>query len=111
MGEFIVEAVKLKKGEEGIQNFIIFESDGTTRRDGTGKSYNFAAWKPEGTINKMSGALVADSEIQGEWHYVVKPADTDTIDEYEGELIEDPTGTKIRSETFPVSVERSSDHT
>ena len=109
MGEFIVEDIAWKKGEEGLQQFILFESDGITRRDGTGVVYNFAFWKKGAAAVKGSGVLVAVDEAQGEHSYAVKAVDTDTIDNYIGELIEDPTGTKIRSETFKVIVEESSD--
>jgi len=111
MGEFIVEDVKWKKGEEGIQQFILFESDGITRRNGTGKSYNFAFWKRGSTTLKGSGSLTVTDALQGEHDYVVIPANTNTIDDYIGEIIEDPGGTNLRSETFEVKVEESSDFT
>lgn len=110
MGEFIVADVKWKKGEEGIQQFIIFESDGVTRRIGTGKSYTFSFWIRGAAAVKGTGALVATDAVQGEYDYTVTAANTDTIlDHYIGEIIEDPTGTKLRSETFKVFVEESSD--
>lgn len=111
MGEFIIEDVKWKKGEEGLQHFILFESDGTTRRNGTGKSYTFAFWKRGATSVKGSGVLVATDTVQGEYDYTVTPSNTDTIDDYIGEIIEDPTGTNLRSDTFNVDVEESSDFT
>ena len=111
MGEFIVEDVKWKKGEEGIQKFIIFESDGTTRRDGTGESYNFKFWKRGSGILQGGGTLVATDTLEGEYNYFVLNADTDTINSYIGEIIEDPSGTKIRSDTFAVIVAESSDFT
>ena len=111
MGEFIVEDVAWKKGEEGLQSFILFESDGITRRDGTGKTYTFAFWKRGATVVKGSGSLAATDEVQGEYDYTVLAGDTDTIDDYIGEVIEDPGGTKLRSETFEVCVEESSDFT
>ncbi len=111
MGEFIVEDVEWKKGELGLQKFILFESDGITRRNGTGISYNFAFWKKGATTNKCSGALVPVDAPNGEYTYAVKVTDTDTIDEYIGELIEDPTGSKLKSDTFKVNVAESSDKT
>ncbi len=109
MGEFIVEDVFLKKGEAGTQKFIIFESDGITRRDGTGKNYNFKFWKTGATVVKGGGALTGILIIEGEWAYIVVAADVNTIDEYKGEVIEDPAGEKLRSETFAVFVDESSD--
>ena len=112
MGEFIVENVKWKKGEQGIQKFILFESDGVTRRNGSGKSYNFAFWERGATTVKGSGSLVATDAPQGEHDYTVTATDTDTIlDHYIGEIIEDPGGAGIRSDTFKVFVEESSDFT
>lgn len=111
MGEFIVENVIWKKGEEGLQHFILFESDGKTRRDGTGKTYSFSFWKQGEGVAKGSGALTATDEVQGEHDYPVQAVDTDTIDDYIGEIIEDPGGSKLRSETFEVDVEESSDFT
>ena len=106
MGEFIVEKVNWKKGEIGLQNFVIFENDGVTRRNGTGKTYSFAFWKRGTATLKGSGALVATDEVQGEHNYVVVATDTDTIDDYIGEIIESPNN--LRSETFEVDVEESS---
>ena len=112
MGEFIVEDVKWKKGEEGIQQFILFESDGITRRNGTGKTYRFDFWIRGSTAIKGGGALVATDTVQGEYDYTVTSIDTDTIlDHYIGEITEDPIGTKLKSETFKVEVEESSDFT
>ena len=111
MGEFIVENVTWKKGERGLQSFILFESDGITRRDGTGNSYTFAFWKRGATAVKGSGTLAATDEVQGEYDYTVLAADTDTIDDYIGEVIENPGSNNIRSETFKVDVEESSDFT
>lgn len=111
MGEFIVGDVIWKKGEEGLQSFILFESDGITRRDGTGKTYTFAFWKRGTIVVKGSGALVPTDIVQGEFDYTVLSADTDTINDYIGEVVEDPGGTKLRSETFEVCVEESSDFT
>lgn len=110
MGEFIVENVHWKKGEEGLQHFILYESDGVTRRNGTGKTYNFAFWKRKATSLKGSGALVPTDIVNGEYDYTVVATDTDTeFDHYLGELIEDPAGTKLRSNTFKVFVAPSSD--
>ncbi len=111
MGEFIVEDVHLKKGEAGSQKFIIFESDGITRRDGTGKTYDFKFWKTGATVVKGGGSLTGVIIAQGEWAYTVVAGDVDTIDEYKGEVIEDPAGVKLRSETFAVFIEESSDLT
>ena len=111
MGEFIVEDVHWKKGEQGVQKFIIFESDGVTRRNGTGLTYSFAFWKDGAATIKGSGNLNATSAAQGEHDYVLQSTDTDTVYEFLGELIEDPAGTKLRSETFKVIVEKSSDLT
>ncbi len=109
MGEFIIEDIKWKKGEEGIQHFILFESDGTTRRDGTGNTYTFAFWKRGASSVKGSGTLVATDTVQGEYDYTVTASNTDTIDDYIGEVIENPASTNLRSETFKVDVEESSD--
>jgi len=111
MAEIIIENVEWKKGEEGTQHFIIFESDGTTRRNGTGKSYTFSFWKSRGSALKGTGSLVATDATNGEYDYTVTSANTDTIEKYIGELIEDPTGTKLRSNTFEVNVKESSDFT
>ncbi len=109
MGEFIIEDVHWKKGEEGVQQFILFESDGVTRRDATGLSYNFAFWKRGAAAVKGSGSLAVTNPTQGELSYSIPAANTDTIDNYIGEIIEDPAGNKLRSETFKVIVEESSD--
>jgi len=112
MGEFIVEDIKWKKGEQGLQHFILFESDGKTRRNGTGKTYNFAFWIRGAAVVKGSGSLVATDTVQGEYDYSLGTTDTDTVlDHYIGELIEDPASAKLRSETFKVEVEESSDFT
>jgi len=112
MGEFIVEDIKWKKGEEGIQKFILFESDGITRRNGSGKTYNFAFWKQGAAVVKGSGVLTATDAPQGEHDYTVTSTDTDTIlDHFIGEIIEDPGGADARSETFKVFVDESSDFT
>lgn len=111
MGEFIVEDIKWKKSEEGLQHFILFESDGKTRRNGTGKTYNFAFWKRGATSVKGSGSLTVTDAVQGEYEYTVTASNTDTIDDYIGEIIENPGSTKLRSETFNVDVEESSDLT
>ena len=109
MGEFIVDDVKWKKGEQGIQQFILFESDGISRRDGTGKTYDFSFWKRGATSLKGTGALVPTDTVQGEYDYVVISTDTDTVfDHYLGELIEDPATAKLKSESFKVIVEESS---
>ncbi len=109
MGEFIVEDIHWKKGEQGNQKIINFESDGITRRDGTGLTYNFFFWKPGAAATKGGGALTPVIIAQGEFAYPLGATDTDTIEEYVGELIEDPTGTKLRSDTFKVIIEESSD--
>jgi len=109
MGEFIVENVRWKKGESGLQEFHLFESDGKTVRDGTGKTYDFAFWKRGATAVKGTGALTPFDEVNGIHRYSLAGTDTDTIDDYIGEIIEDPAGAKIRSETFQVDVEESSD--
>ncbi len=109
MGEFIIEDVNWKKGEGGTQQFILFESDGITRRDASGKTYNFAFWKRSAAAVKGSGALSITNPTQGELSYSLAGTDTDTIDNYIGEIIEDPSGNKLRSETFKVFVEESSD--
>lgn len=111
MGEFIVEDIKWKKGEKGLQSFVLFESDGKTRRNGTGKTYNFAFWKRGAIVVKGSGSLAATDAPQGEHDYTVLAADTNTIDDYIGEVIENPGTDDLRSETFKVSVEESSDFT
>ncbi len=111
MGEFIVEDVKLKKGEEGIQKFIIFESDGITRRNGTGNTYEFKFWKRGSGTLEGGGALVPTDITQGEFDYIVLATDTDSINNFIGEVIENPGGTKLRSETFKVLVTESSDFT
>lgn len=111
MGEFIIEDVKLKKGEEGIQKFILHESDGITLRDLTGKTYEFKFWKRGSGVLKGGGACVISNPpgTDGVLDYTVLANDTNTLNNYIGELIEDPTGTKLRSDTFKVIVEESSD--
>ena len=111
MGEFIVDNVKWKKGEQGIQKFVLFESDGITRRNGTSNTYTFSFWKKGGTATKGSGSLTPTDAAQGEYDYTVIAGDTDTIEEYIGELIENPAAEKVRSETFDVEVKESSDFT
>lgn len=109
MVDIVVENVIWKKGEKGIQKFIIFDSDGVTRRNGTGKTYDFSFWKSRGTVVKGTGALVATNESQGEYSYIVLAANTDTIENYIGEIIENILTDKLRSNTFKVDVEESSD--
>lgn len=108
MGEFIVDNVVWKKGEQGLQNFILYESDGITRRNGTGKTYQFNFWKKGTTTLSGGGALVAINAPQGEYYYIVLATDTDTIDDFIGELIEDPGSAALRSETFDVDIKESS---
>lgn len=110
MGEFIVEDVHWKKGEEGLQHFILCESDGITPRNGTGKTYEFKFWKRGASVVKGGGSLVPTDIVNGEYDYTMQATDTDTVlDSYLGELIEDPNGTKLRSNSFKVIVEDSSD--
>lgn len=109
MAEIVIDNVEWKKGEIGIQKFILFESDGVTRRDGSGKSYKFSFWKSRGNVLKGTGSLVSTDAVQGEYDYTVIVTDTDTIDDYIGEVIEDPTGDKLKSNTFKVDVAESSD--
>ena len=109
MAEIIVEDVDWKKGETGVHKFIIFESDGVARRDGTGLSYTFKFWKARGTVLKGSGSLTATDEVQGEYDYTVVATDTDTIEKYIGEIIEDPAGDKVKTDTFKVNVAESSE--
>lgn len=109
MAELIVEDIEWKKGEEGLQKFIIYESDNNTRRNGTGKSYEFKFWSKYTKTLKDNGSLVATDEVNGEYDYIVKAADTDTVGEFLGEIIEDPDGAKLRSNTFNVNVNPSSD--
>ncbi len=111
MAEIIVENVEWKKGETGIQKFILFESDGVTRRDGTAHSYIFSFWKSRGAVLKGTGVLVSTDAVQGEYDYTVIATDTDTIDDYIGEVIEDPSVFKLKSNTFKVDVAESSDFT
>ena len=111
MAEIITDNIKWKKGEEGLQHFILFESDGVTRRNGTGKTYSFSFWKHRDTVLKGTGTLVPTDITNGEYDYTVISTDTDTIEEYIGELIEDPSTTKLKSNTFKVDVEESSDFT
>ena len=106
MGEFIVENVNWKKGETGLQHFILVESDGVTRRNGTGKTYIFSFWKKDAATIKGTGALSPSDPVQGEHNYTVVAGDTDTEEEYKGELIENPGG--LRSDTFKVFVDESS---
>lgn len=110
MGEFIVEDVVWKKGELGAQQFQLYESDGVTKRDGSGISYTFSFWKRGAQVLKGTGSLSAVDAVNGLHQYSVQTGDTDTVfDHYVGEIIEDPSGTKLRSETFKVIVEDSSD--
>ncbi len=109
MGEFIVQNVQWKKGEKGDQQFILFESDGITRRNGSTLSYEFQFWKKNATSLKGGGTLIAIDADQGEWSYTVVAGDTDTVEEYIGEIIEEPSGVALRSETFDVDVGESSD--
>lgn len=111
MGEFIVEDVRWKKGETGIQKFILFESDGVTRRNGTGLSYEFKFWKRGSGILEGGGAMSQIDAILALYNYSVLAADTDSINNFIGEIIEDPVSTKIKSDTFNVIVAESSDFT
>jgi len=111
MAEIVIDDVEWKKGEVGVQKFILFESDGVTRRDGSGKTYIFSFWKSRSAVLKGSGTLVSTDAVQGEYDYTVVATDTDTIDDYIGEVIEDPTGDKLKSNTFKVDVAESSDFT
>lgn len=109
MAELVVEDITWKNGEEGVQKFIIFESDGVTRRNGTGKSYEFKFWAKFGSVLKGSGSLSATDAANGEYDYAVQEGDTDTVGDFLGEIIEDPDGAGLRSNTFNVEVEKSSD--
>lgn len=109
MGQFIVGNIKWKKGERGKQLFILFESDGVTRRNGTGFDYEFKFWKKGASATKGGGSLIAIDAVNGEYEYILTATDTDTVDDYLGEIIEDPNNSKARSETFDVDVEESSD--
>ena len=111
MAEFVIENIEWKKGELGIQRFIIYESDGVTRRNGSGKAYDFKFWKARGNVLKGSGTLVATDTVQGEYNYLLVATDTDTINDYRGEVIEDPSTNKLKSNTFKVDVAESSDFT
>ena len=112
MGKFIVEDIKWKKGEEGIQKIILFESDGTTLRDLTGKTYEFKFWKRGSGILEGGGSCSINGDpTNGNLDYIVLSTDTDAINNFIGEIIEDPSGAKLRSDTFKVLVEESSDFT
>ncbi len=111
MAQIVVDDVEWKKGETGVQKFIIFESDGITRRDGSTHSYVFSFWKSRGTVLKGTGGLVSTDAVQGEYDYTVVASDTNTIDDYVGEIIEDPVGDNLKSNTFKVDVAESSDFT
>ena len=108
MAELLVNDIYWKKGEQGLQNFEIFDSDNVTPRDGTGKTYTFKFWKQGEAATKGSGSLVDTDITNGKWQYTVQSTDTDTVENYIGELIEDPAGAALRSNTFYVIVEDSS---
>ena len=109
MAQLVVkEDIKWKKGEEGVQKFILYDSDGKTRHNGTGHTYQMKFWKDGSSSLKGTGSLSPTSAVDGEYDMVVASAFTDTVDEYLGEIIEDPTGSKLRSNTFNIFVEKSS---
>lgn len=109
MAEIVIDDIEWKKGELGSQRFIIYDSDNVTRRNGSNKNYQFKFWKSRSNVLKGSGSLVNIDESNGVFSYTMQSGDTDTIDDYVGEIIEDPTGEKLRSNTFKVFVRESSD--
>lgn len=109
MAEFIVDSIKWKKGELGYQTIHLYESDGQTKRDGTGKSYKFTFWKKGYDSLKGEANLTSVAPHDGEHTFRVIESFTDTVGEFRGEIIEDPDGDKLRSETFVVKVEQSSE--
>ena len=112
MGKFIVDDVKWKKGEEGLQKVNLFESDGITVRDLTGNTYEFKFWKRgSGILQGGGSAVISGDPLLGILDYTVLATDTDTINNYIGEIIENPGAAELRSETFKVLILESSDFT
>lgn len=109
MAELITKDIHWKKGEEGVQKFEIYESDGTTRRNGTGKTYSFKFWNDKTLALEGTGSLSPTDVTNGKYDLVVFSGFTDVIGDFSGELVEDPSGAKLRSNTFRVYVDKSSE--
>jgi len=107
MAELIVDDITWKKGEKGKQQFEIHDSDGKLR-DLTGNTYTFHFWAPTDTpVDKGTGSVSIVTALSGLAEYTVLAADTDTVEEYFGEIIENPGTDDLKSNTFSVSVERA----
>ena len=104
MADLVVEDVHWKKGEQGFQTFIIYDSDGRTPHNLTAHTYTFKFWAAGAGSLKGSGSLNITSALGGVADYTVLSGDTDTVndDGYLGEIIE--TDTNLKTKTFRVYV-------
>lgn len=107
MGEIAVDDVYWKKGELGLQQFEIRDSDGSLR-DLTGKTFTFHFWLPaDSPVDKGTGSLTLVTPLSGLASYTMVATDSDTVGVYDAELIENPGSDNLKSNTFKVIVEES----
>ena len=86
MAELVTNDIRWKKGETGTHNFIIFESDGVTRKNITGITFTFKFWVKDAVANKGTAVLSATDAVNGEALITVSSGFTDTVEDYLGEL-------------------------
>ena len=105
MANLVTQSVVWKKGERGNQRFIIYDSDGTMARTLTGNTYTFKFWAADSASNKGSGSLTIIDGANGIAEYAIQSTDTDTVDAYRGEIIENSgTSSELHTSTFDVIV-------
>ena len=107
MGELLVDDIIWKKGETGDQQFEIHDSDGTLRNL-SGNTYTFHFWVPDETPeDKGTGGLSLVDALNGLAKYTLAATDTDTVETYDGEIIENPGSDDLKSNTFTVYVKKA----
>lgn len=104
MGYAVTNNIIWKKGERGIQYFIFYESDGYTKRNVSGKTVKLRIWKDGSTTLKGDHTLTHVDSVNGKLSHAVTATDTDTVEKYRAELVEDPAGTPHHSNTFDIEV-------
>ena len=104
MADIIVADCRWKVGEKGDQEFHLFDSDGETVRNGSGKAYKLYFWLVDATTLKNSALLTAIDALKGKWKYALQTSDNDAVAEYDAEIEEEPTGTILTSNTFKITV-------
>jgi len=109
MAEIISKDIHWKKGEEGVQKIELYDSDGVAERNGTGKTYQFKFWDEKTNALKGTGTLNPTNLATGKFDLVVLSSFTNTVGDFAGEIIEDPTTNKLKSNTFRVYVDKSSE--